>query len=251
MIQSFDDSDVAESCSDLLEVIQRFDMPVPPREWPESVQPRQKKAVKFGAPDGEENPEVDEEPEVEEVQSKQRKTVRLYPRGSQVEIYSASQQRWIPDGEVVEVVWESGVRDNIKVSAGSTKIVYGQGAHFKWVASHRLPAMVRKSRRPVQPAPWKGDLLMSTGFLGLNEWVNVEVCGGVLRWSADLETIPGGGFSLLGTKVEKTGVHVKLRTNGTRFQALRAADADAFAAALRVHAEYCEKDASFISHASK
>merc|ERR1719189_903510 len=251
MIQSFDDSDVAESCSDLLEVIQRFDMPVPPREWPESVQPRQKKAVKFGAPDGEENPEVDEEPEVEEVQSKQRKTVRLYPRGSQVEISSASQQRWIPDGEVVEVAWESGVRDNIKVSAGSTKIVYSQGARFKWVASHRLPALVRESRRPFQPTPWTGYLLVSTGILGMSEWVNVEVRNGVLRWSVDLETTPGGGFSLSGMKVEKTGLHVSVRTNGTRFKALCAVDADAFAAALRVHAQYCEKDTSFISHASK
>jgi len=85
----------------------------------------------------------------------------------------------------------------------------------------------------------------------MKEWVNVEVRSGFLRWSADLEAIPGGGFSMLGMKVEKRGLHISVRTNGTRFEALCAADADAFAAALRVHAQYCQKDESFISNASK
>lgn len=198
-----------------------------------------------------------DEPKVEEVQSKQRKTVELWPVGSQVEIYSASRQCWIPDGEVVEVVWESCMRDDNKVSAGSTKIVYDHGARFKWVASHRLPALVRESRRLRKPTPWTGHLLISFGLFGLNKWVYVEVYGGVLRWFSDetqaevarssSDVSPGGGFGLLGMQVEKKGMNISVRTNGTRFQALRAMDADAFTAALRVHARYCEKDTSFLA----
>merc|ERR1719356_1181827 len=74
---------------------------------------------------------------------KLRKKVRTFSLGSFVEIYSSSHEQWFADGEVVDICWESDIRDNVPVPAGSSKITYGQGKYFQWVEIQRLHDTVR------------------------------------------------------------------------------------------------------------
>merc|ERR1719336_2769788 len=147
---------------------------------------------------------------------KQRKMVKLFPRGAFVDVYSSPRQKWFFDGEVVEIAVEACERDNILVPAGSSKIVYDEGRHFQWVESHDLHTKVRKNGRPRQPEALTGRLeLEANSWLG-DSWSRCDfrLHQGTLQWWGDEEQAASRrGASrkvvhtvgLAGTQLERTG----------------------------------------------
>lgn len=172
--------------------------------------------------------------------------VRLFQKGSFVEIYSGSQQCWFTDGEVTEIAWESGVMDGVLVSAGSTKIVYGHGMHFKWVESHRLTELVRPSGRPSPPDVLVGNLTQARRGRWW-AWCYFRLQKGALLWwdtEDESSAKPAGKIHLQGLRLEQRGLCIKLASQTTehQFQAQSAQWADTFVAALWAHAAWCEED---------
>jgi len=181
--------------------------------------------------------------------SKQRKMVRLFRKGSFVEIYSCSQQRWFLDGEVIDIAWQSGVMDGVSVSAGSTKIVYGHGMYFKWVESQRLTELVRQSSRPHPPEALAGHLTEAKQGRWW-AWCYFRLQKGALQWWDTKEASsaePAGKIHLQGLQLERKGLCIKLtsQTKEHHFQAQSAQWVDTFIAALRANVDFCEEDQLF------
>lgn len=204
--------------------------------------------------EAEEEAEPDE-PQMEGVPSsgsKQRHVVRIFPRGSMVEIYSASRQQWFIDGEVVEVAWESGIRDKVPVSAGSTKIVYGQGRYFKWVSSRRLHETVRLSSRPERPKSLTGHVMLEKTCFPLEwwSWSYFLIDKGVLQWweteeVAHARTKPVGVVKLSGIQLDREGLCIKLRADGNSDTYCFKAQPDSagqFVQALWAHSKFVEEE---------
>lgn len=194
------------------------------------------------------------DPKMDECQSscsKQRKIVRIFPRGSFVEIYSGSQRQWYLDGEVVDIAWESSIVDGIRFSAGSSKVVYGSGKHFKWVELHRLEELVRPSRRPQQPKPVVGYVLMEvrSWLGGWWKWTYFQLSKGDLQWWASEEDasagqMPEGTMKLLGARPEKEVLCIKLITPFANLTLKEKSGerADRLISSIKSHASYCEED---------
>lgn len=191
------------------------------------------------------------------ITAKQRKIVRPFRKGSKVEVYSCSQRRWFLDGEVTEIAWESGAVEGVKVSAGSTKIVYGRDKYFTWVESQRLaelvrkpsrpcPTLARKCSRPGPPQEWAGHLNFAWRFSSWS-WCYLRIQDGAVFWwdksSGNSSPKPDGNVQLQGLRLEKTDLSVTLATKEKthHFQGHTAQAVDAFVAALRAHAAYCEE----------
>lgn len=189
---------------------------------------------------------------------KQRKMVKLFPRGCLVEIYSASKQRWIVDGEVVEVAWESIKKDKVLITAGSTKVVFDQGRLFKWVPSHKLHETVRRSSRPQRPKPLVGQIMLERpAWLGANvmQWSYFQLRSGVMQWweteqDAAAGKQPDGKVKLLGMKMKREGMCISLRIDNTcgescSLKAQLTESPGKFVSAVRAHAKFCDQDQKF------
>lgn len=193
--------------------------------------------------------------------SKQRRVVRFFPRGSFVEIYSQSQQRWILDGEVAGIVYDSCVMDGVEVSAGSTKIIYDNGKYYRWVASAFLHEMVRESGRRLRPNPEVGRLMWRGRRGVLWKWCYALLHSGHLHWWDSAEDAaagskPVGAVHLLGVHLEEDGPCVALhaksdaqsaRSGSYTFKVQQEEEwAGTFVAALQAHIDWCEEDRLFL-----
>lgn len=125
-----------------------------------------------------------------------------------MEIYSESDQQWIRDGEVEEVVTESIYRDGLNVRAGSMKITYNNGMRFKWVAPQQMEQYLRPSPRPRPPDPIAGELYKETHALWRtwHQQCYCELNKGFLMWwdnikQAENAEKPAGYLFLMGMKL--------------------------------------------------
>merc|ERR1740121_513445 len=95
---------------------------------------REKKAEEMVAPSAEAPvAEVADVAVTAERSTRQRKSIKPMKMGDQVEVYSHQHKQWMLDGEVLERVEETGVRDGISVPAGAIKVVFNHGRHFRWM----------------------------------------------------------------------------------------------------------------------
>lgn len=182
----------------------------------------------------------------------------MFPVGTLVEVYSNAENKWITDGEVVEVAKESGTRDKIPIVAGSTKIVYDQGQRFKWVAALRLQELVRESPRPSPPEPLSMYLELEIQSWLSTWWkgVFIELRKGTLFWwdpGQDGDR-PAGSIRLLGAQLEVEDMCVQLSADpisGTiyRFKAEKEEEAADLVRAVREHAAFCDEEREYFQNA--
>jgi len=188
-------------------------------------------------------------------QIQQRSVVKMLARGDRVEIFSESQQEWMLDGEVVEVVKQRCSRDGLQLRPGSTKVVYGHGRRYKWLSPGMLDEMVRPLPLPRLPESLSGDLVLGTTagwFRSKREAMYVELDKGFLQWWREEEDAkagqkPVGAVHLLGAQKEATDVRIQLRADGGRgavceMEAGSAAEASRWSKALWEHVRYCTEE---------
>merc|ERR1719210_1606755 len=82
---------------------------------------------------------------------RQRKKVKPYHAGDVVEVLNTAKGVWFDDGEVIDVVSETDMRDGINVQAGSVKVVFANGTMSEWVPPGQIENRIRKSSRPTLP----------------------------------------------------------------------------------------------------
>merc|ERR1719203_713358 len=114
---------------------------------------------------------------------RQRKAIKAFKVGDQVEVYSVKNDCWMLDGEVTEDVSETCTKDGVKVRAGSMKIVYAEGKQFKWLPPSLFGTHVRESLRPRPVNPLAGEFMKQT-HNWLSEWHTryFVVKKGFLQW---------------------------------------------------------------------
>lgn len=207
-----------------------------------------------------EEPVIELEPstEVEQEAStqKQRKSIKqMYRVGDQVEVWSIKTEKWIIDGEVADLTDESCVRDNVKVRAGSMKIVYGDGKRFKWLMPHQFDTQLRESLRPRPPARLIGQLHKET-----HNWQTAwharyfELNRGFLQWWVSEKDYkdkknPQKVFSLLGVHMEEpqgNKTSFKVQSAATKgvlysFDGKAPEESRKWIEAIWEHSEYCEE----------
>lgn len=191
--------------------------------------------------------------------STQRRSARMFAKGDRVEILGNNKTgEWLPDGEVVDFVKESCIRDKIRVRAGSTKVVYANGTQFRWLAPSVLEDYVRPSPRPKFPQPTTGTFLFETHSRAGTWWkpVYCELQRGFLRWWETLEeakegAAPAGAVCMLGLRLAEeasdASCRLRFRADGVpgvvySLQAGSERDAAALADAFWIHEGYCEAE---------
>lgn len=184
--------------------------------------------------------------------SRQRKKMKLFQVGDVVEVFSARQNKWFTDAEVVDVAREVVNEKGMKVPAGSTKIVYDQGTRFKWVAPQEMEQFVRPSTRPRPPEALSGELLKETHYWFITSWTKYyfEVNKGFLQWWNNREDAASnvaavGSVYLLGLQQKDDGVLFKLRADSTggavfAFQSESPEETSAWVDTLWLHSAYCD-----------
>lgn len=189
--------------------------------------------------------------------TRQRKRVRLYVKGDVVDVYSMKHQQWFEDAEIAEVVTESKVVDGYRVRAGSMKVIYDNGARFKWIAPQQMEDFLRPSRRPKAPEPVVGELFKETsswfGAKYLKQYF--ELNKGFLQWwvkqdDARRGGLPEGQIYLLGLQQQENGAAFRLRTDSTQgavfgFKADTEDEAGTWTEVLWAHAWFCEEMREF------
>jgi hypothetical protein len=188
-------------------------------------------------------------------QIQQRSMVKLLARGDRVEVFSESQQEWMLDGEVVEVVKQRCTRDGLQLRPGSTKVVYGNGRRYKWLSPGMMDEIVRALPLPRLPEPLTGDLVLWTTagwFRSKQERMYVELDRGFLQWWREEEDAKGGNapvgsMHLLGSQQEASDIRIQLRADGGRgavceMEAGTAADASRWSKSLWEHVRFCTEE---------
>lgn len=195
--------------------------------------------------------------EEEEEPVKQRKKVKLYSLGDQVEVWSSKNNVWYMDAEVVDVAKETSQIDGIRIKAGSMKVVYDNGARFKWVPPQQMEGYLRPSPRPKSPPPLTGELARAASGWFSTQWEKTycELNRGFLQWWAKRDDarrggIPTGKLYLRGLQQKDDGDKIQLRTDASAgavysFKAESEADAKKWTEAFWAHAGYCEEMSEF------
>lgn len=198
-------------------------------------------------------PEFEGLPPIEET-PRLRKKVKLYSKGDMVEVWSAKQQEWMFDGEVVEVAAESfiSVGDCLQVAAGSMMVVFANGALYEWLTPQLVETHLRPSPRPLAPSPMVGTLLKEThGWFTFRHERYVELSKGFLRWWESEEAArkgeeAAGTVYLLNLQMQSMGQDINLRSSGTKgkiytFEAATEEDTEAWSQALWAQSAYCQE----------
>lgn len=180
----------------------------------------------------------------------QRKKVKRFRPGDQVEVWSIKYDRWIGDAEIVEVLTESAIRDGNNIRAGSVKVLYKNKGRFKWIPPQLVDEVLRVSGRPPVPDPKIGELLKEI-HTDVTEWcpVHVEVNEGFIQWWIDEEAArrgeqPQGIAYLFMLQMFNEGLQIKLRTDSTQggvhaFKAESEEEVQIWVEALWEHAGHC------------
>jgi len=184
--------------------------------------------------------------------SKQRKPVKKYAIGDPVEVFSLSNQTWILDGEVGDIVNETCIRGKFKLRAGSVKVLFDNATRFKWVAPADLENHVRPSPRVKPPEALWATLKMEV-HLETTQWqsVHVEVNRGFIQWWENVENAKEGKKSagvayLLGLQQFRDGLVLKWRADATQgavyaFKVESESQAEQWIAAMWEHAGFTEE----------
>lgn len=200
---------------------------------------------------------VDSPPDMQQTASRQRRKMKLWSRGDVVEVFSEENQKWFLDAEVAEVVDESSMQGNFRVVAGSMKVVYSNGAHFKWVAPQEMETLIRGSPRPRPPDPAVGELRIETHKLFFTQWTThyLELSKGFLQWwrtreDAQSKNEPIGSVYLLGLQLQRTGMVCRIRADVTKgavsiFKAESEDEAASWEEDLWAHAGFCDETHEF------
>lgn len=190
---------------------------------------------------------------------RQRKRVKLYAVGDVVEFFGMSQQKWFDDAEIASVVTESFMQNNLRVAAGSMKVVYNDGSQFRWVAPHEMEDFIRISPRPRPPDAMVGELLKESHFLFFTSWTKhyVELSKGFMQWwrtrdEATRGDVPAGTVYLMGLQQQQFGMMFKIRAEDTggavyAFQADSNDLATVWVEALWAHTAYCDDDHEYLA----
>lgn len=173
-----------------------------------------------------------------------RRRVKLYHPGTFVEVWSAIQQQWMFDGEVLRVAGETMVESGMQVPAGSMNVAYAGGAKQMWMPPYLSETQIRPSPRPKAPAPMAGTML------ACNMLLYFELRKGMLMWwdSQELARIGNdveGAIHLAALKQWREGdaIHVQtavMQDEVVTFQAASGEEAEAWMGSLAAHAEYCQ-----------
>jgi len=145
-------------------------------------------------------PEMEPETKAEETQAKeepkQRKRIKLFAIGDQVEVWSSKNNMWYMDAEVVDIAKETGAIDGLKIKAGSMKVVYDNGSRFKWVPPQQMEGYLRLSPRPKPPPPLTGNIFHATNGWWSTQWNScyAELNRGFLQWWESQEAAKRGGL---------------------------------------------------------
>jgi len=196
-------------------------------------------------------PEPEAQPaEAEETEpSKLRDKVKTFQKGEMVEVFSSKTNQWMVDAEVVQVVQEACVIDNFNVKAGSMKVVYNNGARFKWVAPSQIDN-IRASNRPRPPDSHMGMMQKET-HNWITQWHEryFELQRGFLQWwmtekDAKGAVAPNGSLYLLGLQLKIDGSNLKMRSDNSNqviytFRVEDEEQSKAWVDALWAHAGYC------------
>lgn len=187
----------------------------------------------------------------------QRKKVKLFAVGDNVEIFSSKSQKWVLDAQVIDVTHESLNVSGFRVRAGSMKVVYDNGMRFKWVAPQQMQDLLRASPRPKAPLPLAGELSLGTSSWFGMDWSRCyfELNKGFLQWWPSQErarsgAVPMDSVYLLGMQLKEKGAGFRLRsdtTHGTMFT-IRAKEEEAahWVEVLWAHAKYCEEEIKYL-----
>jgi len=190
---------------------------------------------------------------VQASRSVQRKRVKGYTPGDRVEVLSNRHGKWM-DGEVLEVVTESCIKDGIKVRAGSTKVLFNDGAHFKWMSPVQFEDLVRPSSKPRFPASLTSNLVMEVHTISGSWWVRTygELNRGFFQWWHSQEEAEAGGppvdcVNLLGLRQCLEGRTLRLQVDGAAgsvyaCKVVDEYDVASWVEALWTHAEYCQEE---------
>lgn len=182
--------------------------------------------------------------------SVQRRKARAYHVGDLVEIWSVKYDKWIRDGEVMDVVREKCCKDGVNLRAGSVKVLYSSGARFKWMPPKQVSEHLRMSARPKAPDSTIGSLQKEC-HADVTFWrsMHVEISKGYMQWWEEEAEAERGGKSLghaylLGMQLWRQGRSFKLRAESNdgavfAFQAENDEDAQRWVNALWEHAGHC------------
>lgn len=196
-----------------------------------------------------------EEIDAEAMSATQRKPCRLFRRGDTVELWSTKQQRWLPDGEIAEVIHEGRQVNGVHLRAGSMRVLYDSGVRSRWVSPTEIEDNLRPSLRPRAPVTKKGRLMLETAGLFITGWsyVYVELQRGFLQWWTDVEAarrgeVPLGSVYTLGLEMQASAADASFKcrmlSSGDHVHKFNVGDATMatvdWLRAFHAHAGYCE-----------
>jgi hypothetical protein len=201
----------------------------------------------------------DDPPDVtkEDFESRQRRKVKIYQVGEQVEVFSMKRGVWVLDGEIADVVSEACTKDNFKLRAGSIKVLFDNATMYKWILPGRVAEQIRPSPRVKPKEALVGVLEIEVNLHDTIAWVgvHVEVNKGYLQWWHSQEDARAGSKSvgiayLFGLELNEGGRELILQTFATRgiffsFRAKTEEDAQLWRTALRDHSNYCDEVCDF------
>lgn len=232
------------------------------QEKQEKLKEEVKEIEEIAAPKAAEMAVVEQEvpTATEEAQSEsfiQRKRIKLYAIGDQVEVWSSKNDIWYMDAEVIDIAKEASSIDGIRIKAGSMKVVYDNGARFKWVPPQQMEGYLRPSPRPKSPPPLTGELMRAAHGWFSTQWQPsyVELNRGFLQWwdtrdDARRGGLPVGKTYLRGLQQKDSGDTIQMRTDATQgsvysFRGEKEEIARKWVDALWNHAGYCEEMSEF------
>jgi len=202
-------------------------------------------------------PPTVEEKAIEEEAPKQRKRIKLFAIGDQVEVWSSKNDMWYLDAEVVDVAKETGGIDGLKIKAGSMKIIYDNGSRFKWVPPQQMEGYLRLSPRPKPPSPLTGTLYHASNGWFSTKWTlcYVELNRGFLQWWESQEAAkkgspPIGKMHMRGLQQNDQDNALMLKSDSTgasvyNFKFDSAELVQQWVTLLWAHAGFCEEWAEF------